>query len=88
VTATIGYGAQRHASVKQERLVSPPGIPQEKLEEVFEPFTRLEMSRNPDTGGVGLGLAVARSCVRAHGGDVILSNIAEHGLRAEIILPA
>jgi signal transduction histidine kinase len=65
-----------------------PGIPQEKLEEVFEPFTRLEISRNPDTGGVGLGLAVARSCVRAHGGDVILSNMAEHGLRAEIILPA
>lgn len=64
-----------------------PGIPQEKLEEVFEPFTRLEMSRNPVTGGVGLGLAVARSCVRAHGGDVILSNMAEHGLRAEIILP-
>jgi signal transduction histidine kinase len=65
-----------------------PGIPQEKLEEVFEPFTRLELSRSPDTGGVGLGLAVARSCVRAHGGDVILSNMAEHGLRAEIILPA
>jgi signal transduction histidine kinase len=65
-----------------------PGIPQEKLEEVFEPFTRLEMSRNRDTGGVGLGLAVARTCVRAHGGDVILSNMADHGLRAEIILPA
>jgi signal transduction histidine kinase len=65
-----------------------PGIPQEKLEEVFEPFTRLEIARNPDTGGVGLGLAVARSCVRAHGGDVILSNMVEHGLRAEIILTA
>jgi len=65
-----------------------PGIPQEKLEEVFEPFTRLEMSRNRDTGGVGLGLSVARTCARAHGGDVILSNMADHGLRAEIILPA
>jgi signal transduction histidine kinase len=65
-----------------------PGIPQEKLEEVFEPFTRLETSRNRDTGGVGLGLAVARTCARAHGGDLILSNMANHGLRAEIILPA
>jgi signal transduction histidine kinase len=62
-----------------------PGIPQEKLEEVFEPFARLETSRSRDTGGVGLGLAVARTCARAH---VVLSNMANHGLRAEIILPA
>jgi signal transduction histidine kinase len=64
-----------------------PGIPQDKLEEVFEPFTRLEASRNRETGGVGLGLAVARSCARSHGGDVILSNRTRTGLRAEIILP-
>jgi signal transduction histidine kinase len=64
-----------------------PGIPQDKLEEVFEPFTRLETSRNMETGGVGLGLAVARSCARSHGGDVILTNRTRMGLRAEIILP-
>src|SRR5712671_991082 len=64
-----------------------PGIPQDKLEEVFEPFTRLETSRNMETGGVGLGLAVARSCARSHGGDVILTNRSHMGLRAEIILP-
>jgi signal transduction histidine kinase len=65
-----------------------PGIPPDKLEEVFEPFTRLETSRNRETGGVGLGLAVARSCARSHGGDVLLSNRGLTGLRAEIILPS
>ena len=65
-----------------------PGIPPERIDDVFEPFVRLEASRNRDTGGVGLGLAVARSCARAHGGDVILANNAEHGLRAKIVLPA
>lgn len=65
-----------------------PGIPEDKLEQVFEPFTRLETSRNRQTGGVGLGLAVARSCARSHGGDVILTNRERTGLRAEIILPA
>jgi signal transduction histidine kinase len=65
-----------------------PGIPPDKIEEVFEPFARLELSRNRETGGVGLGLAVARSCARSHGGDVILSNNEKRGLRAEIILPA
>jgi len=65
-----------------------PGIPPERFEEVFEPFARLEVSRNRETGGVGLGLAVARSCARSHGGDVILSNQANRALRAEIVLPA
>jgi signal transduction histidine kinase len=64
-----------------------PGIPDEKLEEVFEPFARLESSRNKETGGVGLGLAIARSCARAHGGDVVLTNNPSGGLRAEILLP-
>ena len=64
-----------------------PGIPDDKLEEVFEPFARLESSRNKETGGVGLGLAIARSCARAHGGDVVLTNNPSGGLRAEIHLP-
>jgi signal transduction histidine kinase len=65
-----------------------PGIPEDRIEEVFEPFIRLETSRNRETGGVGLGLAVARSCARSHGGDVILTNREQTGLRAEIVLPA
>ncbi|QUD90860.1 HAMP domain-containing protein [Phenylobacterium montanum] len=50
-----------------------PGLPPEELERVFEPFYRVEASRNRDTGGVGLGLAVARSIARAHGGELVLA---------------
>ncbi len=64
-----------------------PGAPPEKTESLFEPFARLEESRSRETGGVGLGLSIARSIVRAHGGDVTLSNRREGGLRAEITLP-
>jgi len=63
-----------------------PGLPQDQLEKVFEPFVRIEPSRNSETGGLGLGLSIARTIIRAHGGDVRLSNLAS-GLRAEIILP-
>jgi len=65
-----------------------PGIPVDKLEEVFAPFTRLETSRNLETGGVGLGLATARSVVRAHGGELTLANRPGGGLTATIHLPA
>ncbi|OAM88678.1 histidine kinase [Termitidicoccus mucosus] len=64
-----------------------PGIAAEDRERVFAPFFRLESSRNRATGGVGLGLAIARSIVRAHGGDIVLANRAEGGLRATIRLP-
>ncbi|MDQ4060613.1 MAG: ATP-binding protein, partial [Pseudomonadota bacterium] len=64
-----------------------PGIPEADLERVFEPFVRLETSRSRETGGVGLGLAIARSTVRSHGGDIKLANRPEGGLRAEIGLP-
>jgi len=63
-----------------------PGIPDQDLERVFQPFVRLEHSRNRETGGVGLGLSIARSIVRAHGGDVLLANRPD-GLRATIRLP-
>jgi len=64
-----------------------PGIPEEALSQVFQPFYRLEESRSRETGGVGLGLAIARSVVQAHGGDLSLSNRPEGGLRATILLP-
>lgn len=64
-----------------------PGIPEGDLERVFDPFARLETSRSRDTGGTGLGLPIARSIIRAHGGEIQLSNRAEGGVRAEVTLP-
>ncbi len=64
-----------------------PGIPEADLERVFEPFVRLDESRGRDTGGAGLGLAIARTVVRGHGGDIRLENRAEGGLRATVALP-
>lgn len=65
-----------------------PGVPEDRFDDVFQPFVRLEESRNSATGGVGLGLSIARSMVFAHGGDLVLQNRPEGGLRAEIRLPA
>lgn len=64
-----------------------PGVPEAMLETLFEPFTRLETSRSSETGGVGLGLAIVRSCVHAHGGEVRLHNRPEGGLSAVVTLP-
>ena len=64
-----------------------PGIPQERLEAMFEPFVRGEDSRSAETGGAGLGLAIARNIVVAHGGTIRLENRAEGGLRASVHLP-
>ncbi len=64
-----------------------PGIPQDELAQVFQPFYRVEGSRNRETGGIGLGLAIALAVVQAHGGLLTLSNRPEGGLRARIELP-
>ncbi len=64
-----------------------PGIPEASFETVFQPFTRLETSRNRATGGVGLGLWIARAGARAHGGDIALSNREDGGLRVTVFLP-
>lgn len=64
-----------------------PGIPETELQQVFEPFFRLEKSRSRETGGTGLGLSIARTIIRAHGGDVTLANRAEGGLLATVSLP-
>jgi signal transduction histidine kinase len=64
-----------------------PGIPVERIGEVFEAFTRLESSRNKETGGIGLGLALAKAIVREAGGDIRLTNRPEGGLAATITLP-
>lgn len=63
-----------------------PGIPVDNFEEVFAPFFRLEESRSRETGGIGLGLSIARAIARQHGGDIVLSS-REPGLRAALVLP-
>lgn len=64
-----------------------PGIPEAQLGEVLQPFHRLETSRNRETGGIGLGLAIAASVAAAHGGELVLANRPEGGLRATLRLP-
>ncbi|HEY4469838.1 MAG TPA: ATP-binding protein [Stellaceae bacterium] len=64
-----------------------PGIPAAERERVFQPFVRLDTSRNPSTGGVGLGLTIARDVARSHGGDVRLETSPHGGLRARVHLP-
>ena len=88
------YGVRARARVETQggevRIViddDGPGIPTDALERVFDPFVRLEASRSRETGGAGLGLSIARSIFRAHGGDLTLENRAEGGLRAVGTLP-
>ncbi len=64
-----------------------PGIPEERMEEMFEPFTRLETSRSQETGGYGLGLSIARDVIHGHGGQIGLSNRADGGLIVTVSLP-
>lgn len=95
VENAMKYGARARGRVYAEDGMAiievdddGPGVPPAELERVFEPFYRGEPSRNRETGGNGLGLAVVRSLARAHGGDVILANRPGGGLRASVRLPA
>jgi signal transduction histidine kinase len=83
VTLTVGEG-QAQVTVEDDG----PGLPPDELERIFEPFYRVEDSRNRETGGTGLGLPIARNILRAHGGDVVLGNRAGGGARAVVTLPA
>jgi signal transduction histidine kinase len=90
----IAYGKRARLSLLEEEgnIVirvddDGPGVPEEELARIFEPFVRLEDSRNRQTGGTGLGLCIVQSVAEAHGGNVRLSNRPEGGLRAELVLP-
>jgi len=90
----VKYGKRAQATIratpKSVEIViddEGPGIPEEELKRVFEPFYRVEASRSRDTGGVGLGLAIALSIIHGHGGQLTLSNRPKGGLRAVVVLP-
>jgi signal transduction histidine kinase len=90
----VKYGKRARAAIRETPAVveitiddDGPGIPQSELARVFQPFYRVEESRSRETGGIGLGLAIASSAVRAHGGELTLLNRPEGGLRARVALP-
>lgn len=88
-----GHRARVSLEVKGKQAVirvddDGPGVPAAEHERVFNPFVRLEGSRNRGTGGVGLGLSIARTIVRSHGGDITLENRANGGLRVNLELPS
>ncbi|MBT5634483.1 MAG: hypothetical protein HOJ23_02725 [Gammaproteobacteria bacterium] len=64
-----------------------PGIPEDQLEQVFEPFYRVDPARSPQITGAGLGMTIAREIIRSHGGDVTLRNRRGAGLSVVITLP-
>lgn len=95
VDNALAYGGS--ADVRLERTAQGaaivveddgPGIAEPDLKRVFEPFVRLEESRSRETGGIGLGMAITRTIMRAHGGDAEIVNRDEGGLRVTLKLPA
>ena len=90
----IKYGQRAHVVVDDSDAQlalhvrdEGPGIPAEEIDKVFEPFYRVEGSRNRDTGGTGLGLAIARGVAELHGGRITLKNRETGGLEATVVLP-
>jgi len=91
----LKYGERAHAAVRPmphsvEITIDDwgPGISEAELSRVLQPFYRVEGSRNRQTGGIGLGLAITLAVVQAHGGHLTLANRLEGGLRASVRLPA
>ncbi len=93
VSNAVNFGGRAHILVRDGAQLEisvcdeGPGVPPDELEKVFEPFYRLESSRNRDTGGTGLGLSIARDVAQAHGGSVVLRNRPQGGLEALLTLP-
>jgi two-component system osmolarity sensor histidine kinase EnvZ len=84
----IAARAADHGGVEIAVDDDGPGIPQERYEEAFKAFSRLDEARNQNEKGVGLGLAIARDLARGHGGDIVLDRSPLGGLRAVVRLPA
>ncbi len=89
----VKYGESAEVSLSQDNqgirltiIDKGPGIPEAMMEKVFEPFYRQESSRSRDTGGIGLGLAITRTIIHNHGGNIELKNL-DPGLQVTITLP-
>jgi signal transduction histidine kinase len=94
VQNAVTYGKKAHLSLERSQDTitlairdEGPGIPQAQIDAVFGSFVRLEQSRNRQTGGLGLGLTIARNIARAAGGDVSLTNHPGGGLLTQLRLP-
>ncbi|TIU40529.1 MAG: osmolarity sensor protein EnvZ, partial [Mesorhizobium sp.] len=94
VQNAVTYGKKAHLSLRRsENMIlltirdEGPGIPQAQIDAVFGSFVRLEQSRNRQTGGLGLGLTIARNIARAAGGEIRLSNNPGGGLLTQLRLP-
>ncbi|HEY0847860.1 MAG TPA: ATP-binding protein [Noviherbaspirillum sp.] len=88
------YGGFARVSISREgasaviRIVDGgPGIPEQEISRVFDPFYRVENSRSRDTGGTGLGLTIARNIAEQHGGGIALRNLPSGGLEVALTLP-
>ena len=90
----VKYGGKAHVSLRAEtgRAIlsvadDGPGIPEDRIEDMLQPFTRIEESRSRDTGGTGLGLAIVRAVASSENGRLSLSNRPDGGLLVELSLP-
>lgn len=91
----VKYGGDATVTLRQDEAGARidiadkgPGIPVAEREKAFQPFHRLEGSRNRSTGGVGLGLTIARDAIHAHGGTITLGDAEGGGLLVRIVLPS
>ena len=87
-----GHRARVHLTLQDKQVIihiddDGPGIPEHEQEKVFEPFYRVDNSRSRETGGTGLGMAIARDVILAHGGSIQLINRRSGGLRVTLTLP-
>lgn len=94
VENAVKYGERAHVALvrdTQEVRIDVkddgPGMPEDRMADMMEPFTRIEESRSRDTGGAGLGLALVRAIMTEHGGELRLANRPEGGLCASLVLP-
>jgi signal transduction histidine kinase len=85
--ATLTLYQEDPGTLRLEILDHGQGLPQEWLSKVFEPFVQFGAADGSHNGGIGLGLAIARACVQAHGGELLLENRPPAGLCAVVRLP-